>query len=387
MTTITQENTTTTTTNIPVIESKEPEMKTVYRGYCIRTDLSSTLDEETLYYLEHHNKTHFYVSKFPSASKSQMGVYDATRFKVVREELIPVNPVRTVKTPTKTLVQKLREQDEADMAQNTIAFVDDNEQAEPIAENTAVVQVQPNQPQIDLAQLSDEQEEVVEPLKAKDLMFAEHFNVQDLEALPAQGPTLEQGKLYQAKLIYRSVSFARYEQGSIFYIAAKDLDHPYYNETTCNVYDDAAGQNFRGVWSTRWFEILSTVEDPYLEEVPTEEVQTEQVESVEPVSVEAISEQQEPVREVEIEKVEPIFEEVVQAPQEDVKELSETNAIDETAKNEATIEKEDEAEPTLATFNLFDAIFEANNNSKPKRKKTSAPKEDDSQIEFNLFDF
>ncbi|MBQ0140369.1 MAG: hypothetical protein KBT36_13870 [Kurthia sp.] len=66
MTTITQENNT-TTTMIPAIESKEPEMKTVYRGYCVCTDLSLALDEETLYYLEYHNKTHFFVSKFPSA--------------------------------------------------------------------------------------------------------------------------------------------------------------------------------------------------------------------------------------------------------------------------------------------------------------------------------
>ncbi|MBQ0140429.1 MAG: hypothetical protein KBT36_14185 [Kurthia sp.] len=307
----------------------------------------------------------------------------------MKEELVPVNIARTVRTPSKTLVQKLREQDEADMAENAISFIDDNKQTESIAENTAIEQAQPNQTQIDLAQLSDEQEEVVEPIKAKDLMFAEHFNVQDLEALPTQGPTLEQGKLYQAKLIYRSVSFAHYELGRIFYIAAKDLDNPYYNDVTCTVYDDATRQNFRGVWSTRWFEILNMVEDPHLQEDLTEDVQTEQ-EIEEPVSIKATSEPQETVRTIETEKDEPFIDEVVKSPQEDVKELSEINAIDETANNEATIEKENvkvEAEPTLATFNLFDATFEANNNSKPKRKKTSAPKEDNSQIEFNLFDF
>lgn len=346
MTTITQENK--QTTLIPAIGLNEPEMKTVYRGYCVRTDLSLTLDEETLYYLEYHNKTHFYVSKFPSASKSQMGVYEASRFKVVKEELVPVNPVKMVKTPTKTLEQKLREQDEVDCAQNTIFFFDGNEQ-----------------------------EEEVEPVKAKDLMFAEHFQAQDLEALPKQFPTLEQGKLYQAKLIYRSVAFAHHELGRIYYIAAKDLDSSYYNDATCLVYEDAERQIPKGAWSTRWFEILNTVEDPHVEKVSTEEVQAEQLESAELVYVEVISEPQELVTEVATEIVEPVVEEVKKTIQGDVKELLEEITVRETANNKAPIEKTNDAESILTSFNLFEVTLEANNNSKSKRKK---------QIEFNLFD-
>ncbi|MGE7983747.1 hypothetical protein [Solibacillus sp. NPDC093137] len=387
--------------------------KTVLRAFCIKNDSSSNLDEKTLYYMEPHNKTHYFVSKFPSAKTSHMGVYSADRFKVVREEVVEVdNPAyKKALSALAELEAKENEQsneiDNEPVLDNSLAIFSEpalaneveiatfdtgiNELISNVAENPVLEPSQPQEetlPSTNAVIVEKAVEEEETPLKTvKELPFAQHYNVQGDDEEPPFTDThrnLEHEVLYEAKVVYRRPSYAMFvELGTTLYIKRPNTNYAYYHKNMCHVYTDAQGEVHKGALPLNYFDDFKIVEN-------VEEIQNSNNAAETTATVEATAEMRNDEVVSKLEQSLPVLEEVVESAK-TVDEATPTVVSESietiTAEEDFVQEVEQIQEPILteeaaqeettnnssSVINLFDMPLDEITS---KKRKKNPPKED-----------
>lgn len=181
-------------------ELMDQETKKVLRGYCIKPIHSVNLDKETLYYLEPHGLGSYFVSRFPSGKRSHMGVYQKERFRVIREEVVTIS--------------------------NT------NEGTNSKCESVIAINTE-----VDI-----EKKESVESLQITD---KENYLVWD---------DLKCGVTYKADLVYDSNGNTLPGPVQQYYVRKISKGEPYYNELSCNYYEDLELSILKGGGSVKRFE-------------------------------------------------------------------------------------------------------------------------------------
>lgn len=174
------------------------ETKKVLRGYCIKPIHSVNLDKETLYYLEPHGTGSYFVSRFPSAKRSQMGVYQKGRFSIIREE--------TVKISNTNEENKIKDQTEIAINKD-VKSKDTVKNPEILAKGNCILQ--------------------------EDLIS---------------------GVIYKADLVYDPKGNTLPEPVQSYYVLKISKGEPYYNEHSCYYYEDLELSNLKGGCSVKRFE-------------------------------------------------------------------------------------------------------------------------------------
>lgn len=258
--------------------------KTVLRAFCIKNDSSSNLDEKTLYYMEPHNRTHYFVSKFPSARTSHMGVYSAERFKVVREEVVEVDNPAYKKALSSLAALEAKENEQSNEidnepvldnsleifsepalvneAESTTFVTGITEPTNNLSENPVSEPSQPQEeslPSTNAMIVENAVEEQETPLKTvEELPFAQHYNVQGDDEEPPFTDihrNLEHEVLYEARLVYRRPSYAMFvELGTKLYIKRPNTNYAYYHKNMCQVYTDAQAEVHKGALPLNYFD-------------------------------------------------------------------------------------------------------------------------------------
>ena len=255
--------------------------KNVLRAFCIKTDLSLNLEDNTLYYLEPHSNSHCYVSRFPSARTSHMGVYKADRFKVIREEVVEVDNPAYQKALAQLEAIANEQTNEIDdspaideslaiLAESTLVNEDDtvttttptisgtlNEKAEITVSEPSHEQKEPSTNSDAIAEENAVEEEPAPIKTVKELPFAQHYNVQGDDEVPTITDVhlnLEHGVLYEATVIYRRPTYALFmEVGAKLYITRPQTSYEYYHDHMCHVYGDAQLKEGKGTLPLYYF--------------------------------------------------------------------------------------------------------------------------------------
>ncbi|MBD8523895.1 hypothetical protein [Lysinibacillus fusiformis] len=176
------------------------ETKKVLRGYCIKPIHSVNLDKETLYYLEPHGLGCYFVSRFPSGKRSHMGVYQKDRFHIIREEVV------------------------------TILNTDEN-----ISKRESEIEIN--------ADVKEKKKESVE--KNLKRVAKEKYLVWD---------DLKCGVIYKADLVYDPNGNTLPGPVQQYYVLKIAKGQPYYNELSCNYYEDIELSILKGGCSVKRFE-------------------------------------------------------------------------------------------------------------------------------------
>lgn len=182
-------------------QGQQVTKKKVLRGYCINPAISTNLDTTTLYYLEPQGLSHYWVSRFPNAKRSHMGVYQKKRFKVEREETVIVKP----NEPTNNDENK------------------DGQTADFLNEVT-----------------SSKKDSLPKGEDSKPIASSE---VNDLKW----------DTIYKANLVRENKGESLSEPYETFYIQRKPKNSPYYNDSSCYFYDDEQLKKGKGCYALTCF--------------------------------------------------------------------------------------------------------------------------------------
>lgn len=181
--------------------------KTVLRGFCKNPAQSTNLDTTTLYYLESHGMGHYWVSRFPNAKRSHMGVYQKERFKIEREETIIVKP----NEPTDNVVSN------HDQTAVFLKEVTSNEKKSLPNDANSTQNVS---------------------IETKDLKW---------------------GTIYKANLVRDNKGRDLCKPYETYYIERKPKNSPYYNDKSCNFYEDEQFKKLRGCYALTCFEDFAEI--------------------------------------------------------------------------------------------------------------------------------
>ena len=223
--------------DLVVVEGK----KIVYRGYCRSNDNSVNLNKTTLYYLEPHGKNgeHAFVSNFPSASRTHMGVYQTKRFKLVSAELVDAS----ITSLQATTVKEIQKEKEVNNDNQKLSLSNIEEK---------------------VSKLKIEEPEPVEVKSVKQLPFAEDLQEDNLAPRYDDFPEdLKWDEVYKASLRFRRSGYAVIPLGSYYIIRAD-------NEHTCAVFKDEKCTNIIAIFPLAWFTNFVS-----LNELPNETVNEE----------------------------------------------------------------------------------------------------------------